>query len=89
MASDNDAILDVISLFSNSPGKISHTVKNKHYSTPSEEGRSELSDPFKDFRSALWAKHAELNPRTQMAMEETPSIVVGDSAVFRPRRPRM
>lgn len=89
MASDNDALLDVISLCSNSSGKISNTVKNKHYSTPLEDGVVGVSNPFQDFRSALWAKRAELNPPPQNPVEEVPSIVVGDTAVFRPRRPRM
>lgn len=91
MASDNDVIFDVISQFSNSVEKISVKVKSKHYSNNLEKHESAVSDQFKYFRDALWTKHSQLNSYLQQTVveQETPSIVVGDSAVFYPRRPRM
>jgi hypothetical protein len=88
MASDNDVILDVIS---NSAEKISIKVKSKHDSNNLEKHESALSDQFERFRDALWATYSQLNPYPQQTVveQETPSIVVGGSAVFYPRRPRM
>lgn len=89
MASDNDAILDVISVVSNSSKKISQTVKNKQYTNTSQDSESQVSEQFKNFRSDFWGKHAELNTHAEVVTEEVPSIVVGNTAVFYPRRPRI
>jgi len=76
MASSNSDILNVISVFSKKPNS------NKN----DQKDALPISDQFKDFSSALWARRAQIypseNPSAEDQNEKSAAFVKGNSAIY-------
>lgn len=76
MASSNDAIWDVITSVSTNTTMVNPNITITNGNTTSKTLPTPLSEEFKSFRAALWARRAELNPAPQPIYHKSSSGVI-------------